>query len=67
MPDNWVKTSLNSQEYGLYEVDGYTVQDGEVTALLDYNLASELPEVTEESVLEVRGNDAVDAKYRLAD
>lgn len=67
MPDNWVKTSLTSQEYGLYEVDGYTVQDGEVTALLDYILASELPEVTEESVKEVRGNDAVDAKYRLAE
>ena len=67
MPDNWVKTSLTSQEYGLYEVDGYTVQDGEVTALLDYIPASELPEVTENSVKKVRGDNAVDAKCRLAE
>lgn len=67
MPDNWVKTSLTSQEYGLYEVDGYTVQGGKVTALLDYIPASELPEETEESVKEVRGDDAVDAKDRLAE
>jgi len=67
MPDNWVKAALTDRGYGLHEVNGYTVQDDEVTALLDYIPASEMPQATRSAVKDFCGAEAIDAKARLAE
>lgn len=67
MPDNWVKTSLIDRGYGLHEVDGYTVQDNKVTALIDYIPSSMMAQADVSTVKDIRGADAIDAKIRLAE
>lgn len=68
MPNNWVKTSLAGENYGMYEVDGYTVKNKTVTSLMDYVSNEELnTEISKQSIEDVHGADTISAKLRLSE